>query len=167
LPKSLQGHHAKVSSLLADPVIAAELRAYLQSNKGAMNPEKLTQFLENKLIPEATDKYLHHIIKDEMPKGLKRYMEYEIFPRIQLKVSWGISLSTAHRWMQKEGFRYISHKKGLYFDGHDQPDVITYWQNEFLPSIKQHEPRLVHYTVGDVDREVDMSTVWPQNYVER
>jgi hypothetical protein len=29
LPKSLQGHHAKVSSLLADPVIAAELRAYL------------------------------------------------------------------------------------------------------------------------------------------
>jgi hypothetical protein len=80
LPKSLQGHHAKVSSLLADPVIAAELRAYLRSNKWAMNPEKLTQFSENKLIPEAADKYLCHIIKDEMPKELKRYMEYKIFP---------------------------------------------------------------------------------------
>jgi hypothetical protein len=102
-----------------------------------------------------------------MPKELKRYMEYKIFPWIQLKVGQGISLSTACCWRQKEGFSYISHKKGLYFDGHDWPDVIAYRQNEFLPSMKQHKPCLVHYTVGDVDREVDMSTVQPQNYVER
>jgi hypothetical protein len=69
-----------------------------------MNPEKLIQFLENKLIPEVADKYLHHIIKDKMPKGLKRYMEYELFPQIQFKVGQGISLSTAHHWMQKKGF---------------------------------------------------------------
>ena len=84
-----------------------------------MNPEKLTQFSQNKLIPSVADEYLHHIIRDEMPRGLKKYMEYELFPRIQLKVGRGISLSTARRWMHKEGFRYISHKKGFYYDGHD------------------------------------------------
>jgi hypothetical protein len=45
-----------------------------------MNPEKLTQFSENKLITKVADTYLHHIIKDKMPKGVKRYMEYELFP---------------------------------------------------------------------------------------
>src|SRR5882762_5006269 len=110
-----------------------------------MSPEKLLQFSENKLIPSATDEYLRHIIKEEMPRGLKQYMEYELFPRIQLKVSRGISLSTARRWMCQEGFRYISHKKGLYFDGHDRPDVV-------------------HYTVGDVDTEL---AIQPQNYMER
>jgi hypothetical protein len=60
-----------------------------------MNPEKLTQFSQNKLIPSVADEYLHHIIHDEMPHGLKKYMEYELFLRIQLKVGWGVSLSTA------------------------------------------------------------------------
>jgi hypothetical protein len=119
LPKFLRGTHAKVYSLLDDPTIAAELRAYLRSNKWTMNPEKLTQFSQNKLIPSVADEYLHHIICDEMPCGLKKYMKYELFPHIQLKVGRGISLSTARQWMHKEGFRYISHKKGLYYDGHD------------------------------------------------
>jgi hypothetical protein len=77
LPQSLQGSHVKVFSLLDDPAIAAELRAYLRSNKWAMNPEKLAQFSENKLIPSVADKYLRQITHDEMPHGLKKYMEYE------------------------------------------------------------------------------------------
>jgi len=147
-----------VYSLLDDPTIAAELRAYLRSNKWVMSPEKLAQFSENKLIPSAADEYLRHIIKEEMPRGLKQYMEYELFPRIQLKVSRGISLSTARRWMCQERFRYILHKKGLYFDGHDRPDVVAYHQDHFLPSMKMLEPRVVHYTVGDVDTELAIQT---------
>jgi len=143
LPKSLRGQHAKVYSLLSDPTVAAELRAYVRSNKWAMDPAKLAQFVGNKLIDTAADKYLRHIIDEEMPRGLKWYMEIELFPRIHLKVGRGISLSTAHCWLHGKGFRYISHKKGLYFDGHDWPDVLAYWQNEFLPTMKVLEPRLV------------------------
>jgi hypothetical protein len=101
LPQSTRGRHTKVKSLLDDPVVAAELRTYLRSNKWAMNPGKLAQ---NELIPSAADKYLRQIIRDEMPWGLKKYMEYELFPRIHLKVRRGISLSTARWWMHKEGF---------------------------------------------------------------
>ncbi|KAH7917225.1 hypothetical protein BV22DRAFT_1108607 [Leucogyrophana mollusca] len=85
LLKSRQGRHAKVYSLLSDPVIATELRDYVRSNKWAMNPEKLVQFTNNKLVASAADKYLHQIIHDEMPQGLKQYMEYKLFPRIHLK----------------------------------------------------------------------------------
>jgi hypothetical protein len=84
LPKSRVGHHAKVFSLLSDPMIAAELRAYVHSNKWAMDPEKLSKFSHDKLVPKAAETYLQHVVHDEMPCGLKTYMEYELFPRIHL-----------------------------------------------------------------------------------
>lgn len=164
LPQSEKGRHAKVQSLLDDPSVAAELKAYLRSNKWSMNPSKLAQFTKKELVPSAAEKYLRQIVRDEMPRGLKRYMEYELFPRIHLKVGKGISLSTARRWMHKAGFRYISYAKGLYYDGHDRPDVVEYRQKHFLPMLKKYEYRLVKYVVGDVDKEV---VVRAQNYVER
>ncbi|KAF8157614.1 hypothetical protein K438DRAFT_1620770 [Mycena galopus ATCC 62051] len=124
LPTSQKGRHAKVYSLLDDPTIRAELRAYVRSKKWSMDPGKLAAFTHGTLIPAAADKYLRQIVQDEMPRGLKKYMEVELLPRVQLKVgSRTISLSTARRWLHREGFKYIGHKKGLYFDGHDHPDV--------------------------------------------
>ena len=51
-----------------------------------MNPEKLTQFTKNQLLPAAADQYLKQIVHKEMPAGLKQYMELELFPRIHLRV---------------------------------------------------------------------------------
>ena len=153
----------KVFSLLSDPAIAAELQAYVHSNKWAMDPEKLSKFSQNKLIPNAANKYLQHITQNEMPHGLQRYMEYKLFPQIHLQVGHGISLATARRWLHKEGFKYIHHKKDLYFDGHDRPDVVEYRQEHFLPAMKAYEPCLVHYVVGDVDQELIIPC---ENYVE-
>jgi hypothetical protein len=163
LPTSMQGKHAKVYSLLSDPAIATEMRVYLRSNKWAMNPEKLSQFTKNELAPNAASDYLRHITEQEMPRGLKRFMEVELFPRIHLKVGRGVSLSTARRWLHREGFRYIGHKKGLYFDGHDRPDVVSYRQDEFLPKMKLYESRFVRYVVGDVSKELHSD---PPNFVE-
>ncbi|KIK43232.1 hypothetical protein CY34DRAFT_106542, partial [Suillus luteus UH-Slu-Lm8-n1] len=164
LPKSRCGCHTNVYSLLSDPDIAGECRTYLRSNKWAVNPEKLAQFTSGKLIHSAASKYLQHVVEEEMPKGLKKYLELELFPHIHMKVARGVSLSTARRWMRSEGFRYISHKKGLYFDGHNRPDVVEYRQNIFLPFMKACEPRLVQYVVGDVEKELETQ---PLNYVER
>ena len=162
-PTSRIGHHAKVFSLLSDPTIAAELRVYVHLNKWAMDPEKLSQFLQDKLVPKVANEYLQHITQNEMPHGLKKYMEYELFPQIHLRVGCGISLETARQWLHKEGFKYIHHKKGLYFDGHDRPDVVEYHQEHFLPAMKSFESRLVCYVVGDVDREL---IIPHENYVE-
>ena len=153
----------KVFTLLSDPEVCAELRAYVRSNKWSMNPQKLAAFMKNEMIPAEAEKYAHHIVDKEMPEGLKKYLELELFPQVHLKVSKGISISTARRWLHREGFRYMEHKKGLYYDGHDRPDVLDYHQNEFLPLMEKYCERLVEYMVGDVDTEVYK----PRNCVER
>ena len=45
-----------------------------------MNPAKLAEFSQKQIVGTAADKYLRHIIHDEMPRGLKKYMEVELFP---------------------------------------------------------------------------------------
>ncbi|KAJ7604875.1 hypothetical protein DFH06DRAFT_1020554 [Mycena polygramma] len=96
LPTSQKGRHAKAYSLLDDPAIKAELRTFVRSKKWSMDPVKLAQFTQGTLLPAAADKYLRQITTDEMPHGLKKYMELELFPRLQLKVgSKSIFLSTA------------------------------------------------------------------------
>ena len=84
-------------------------------------------------------KYLQHLVSMEMPAGLKKYIELKLFPCIQMKVTRGISLQTAHRWLHKEGFWYTVHKKALYFDGHEHEDVTEYCQKVFLPTMKKYE----------------------------
>ena len=94
-PQSLIGQHAKIYLLLSNPEIAAELRAYICSNKWVMDLEKLSKFLKDQLVPKAAEEYLHLITKEEMPQGLKKYMELELFPHIHLRVGCGISLAAA------------------------------------------------------------------------
>ena len=139
LPVSLTGCHAKAYSLLDDPGIAAELHAYIRSNKWAVDAQKLADFSKEKLILAEAEKYLRETVQDEMPQGLRHYMNLELFPRIHLKVGKGISLATARRWLHREGFWYTSYKKGLYFDGHDRLDVVQYRQDVFLPKMKEYE----------------------------
>ncbi|KAJ7865737.1 hypothetical protein B0H14DRAFT_3442767 [Mycena olivaceomarginata] len=145
IPESQRGKHGKSYSLYDDPVIRAELRS--------------------RWSPAAADKYLRKITEEEMPIGLKKYMEVELFPRISFKVGRGVSLRTARRLLQREGFIYTEHKKSLYYDGHERPDVVDDRQNRFLPAMAQHRHRLVEYKVGDVDVELDK--VYDGKYVLR
>jgi hypothetical protein len=163
LPSSSRGCHVKVYSLLEDPEICTKLRSYLRSNKWSMNPQKLAEFSKNQLILGEAEKYLRRIVEKEMPRGLKQYMEVELFPRIHLKVGKGISISTARRWLHREGFQYMEHKKALYFDGHDRPDVVSYRQKEFLPAMEKYRERLLGYKVGEVETKIG----GPPNFVER
>ena len=135
---SKRGSHAKTFSLLSDPAIRAEVRSYVRSNKWAMDPAKFAQFSQEKMVPAAAKKYLEHIVKTEMPAGLKKYLDVELFPRIHMKVGRGISMSTARRMLMREGFKYTEHKKSLYYDGHERPDVVNYRQEQFLPAMEDH-----------------------------
>ena len=95
LPTLDRGQHVKVKSLLKDPSICTEMQTYLRSHKWATNQKKFADFTQQKLFPAEAEKYAKHIIDKEMPCGLKKYLEVELFPRIQMKVRKGISISTA------------------------------------------------------------------------
>lgn len=164
LPVSSRGAHGKVYSLLDDPAVRAELRSYLRSNKWSIDPAKLAEFVKAKSIPTAAEKYIRQVVDEEMPRGLKKYMEMELFPRVQYrKVGKGITLETARQFLHKEGFRFTEHKKALYYDGHERPDVVEYRQDVFLPAMEEYRRRLVEYTVGNVGKELEKK---PANYVE-
>ena len=105
--------------LLEDPEISAELRSYVHSNKWAIDPAKLIDFTTQKMVPTVAKEYGTDLMKNDIPKGLKQYLELKLFPRIHMKVVRGISLRTAWRWLHREGFRFTEHRKALYFDGHE------------------------------------------------
>ncbi|KAF8968296.1 hypothetical protein BDZ97DRAFT_1755345 [Flammula alnicola] len=72
-------YHIKSLSLLEDPAIRAELHSFVHSNTWAINPAKLAEFSQKTMIPAAAEKYLRHIVVDEeMPRGLKKYLELEL-----------------------------------------------------------------------------------------
>ena len=50
---------------------------------------------------------------------------------VQAEHATCISEATARRWLSKLGFSHVHHKKGVYFDGHEQNDVVDY-RNEFF-----------------------------------
>ncbi|KAF8159193.1 hypothetical protein B0H34DRAFT_655343 [Crassisporium funariophilum] len=91
LPESNRGKHVKVFTLLEDPAIRAELRSYLRTNKWSMDPTKLAEFTKKNSIPAAAKDYIRGVINEEMPQGLKKYMEIELFPRIKYKVGKGMT----------------------------------------------------------------------------
>ena len=47
-----------------------------------------------------------------------------------------ISLYTAVHWLHQLGFKPVSHKKGVYIDGHKREDVVKH-RKEFLTNVKQ------------------------------
>lgn len=154
LPESITGNNVKSYTLLDDPEICAELRTYVRSNKWSMDPVKLAQYSKETVVTAEAAKYIQHAVHHEMPRGLRKYLEVDLFPRIQLKAGKGISIRTARRWLHREGFKYTEHKKSLYYDGHDRPDVVAYRQKEFIPRMDELRPRLVEYTVGNTDQEI-------------
>jgi hypothetical protein len=104
-----------------------------------MDPAKLLEYVKTTSIPAAAKKYVRNLVDEEMPWGLKKYLELELFPRIQYRaVGKGVTLETARQFLHKEGFRFTEHKKSLYYDGHERPDVVEYRQNVFLPAMEKH-----------------------------
>ncbi|KAJ4492735.1 hypothetical protein C8J55DRAFT_418198 [Lentinula edodes] len=117
LPTSSRGSHAKVFSLLSDPTLHAEIQSYLRSNKWAMNPGKFQAFVNKTMLPDAAKAYAKQITATEMPEGLKKYFELELFPRIGLKVKTGICKTTARAIIREEGFANDGLKWSWVFKG--------------------------------------------------
>jgi hypothetical protein len=54
-----------------------------------------------------------------------------------------IRARTARRWLERLGFKYGQVRKGVYIDGHEREDVVSYRNDIFIPKWKEIERRLV------------------------
>ena len=48
----------------------------------------------------------------------------------------------------------MKYRKGLYYDGHDRPNVLDYHQKHFLPAMWQYQLRMVKYRIREVETEL-------------
>ena len=126
-----------------------------------MDPAKLAEFTQNKLILDVAERFVCQVVNVEMPGSLKRYLELELFPQVALKVGKGISLRTARPWLHREGFKYTAHKKALYYDGHKRADVIKFRQEYFYLSWQSivHDTKLEMLTQKCPKRPQIMSSI--------
>jgi len=136
LPESHRGHHRKIISLLSDPTFCEAVRAYLRSNKWSQSPRKLQKLLNRELSADEAQGYIKQLTLDEMPRGLKQYVEDVLLPRYHLKPGHkGLSLSTMWNLMLAEGFAWTQYGKAVYFDGHERPDVVRDRNECFIPEM--------------------------------
>ena len=163
LPVSRRGQHSKISSILTDPTARAAIRDYLRSKKWTVrNPAKLQQLFKNELSPNDAAMYTHELVNHNIPLGLKHYIETTLLPSMHVKPSHlGLSLSSMHRLMLREGFKYSEHKKAVYYDGHERPDVVADRNNRFLPLMNTIHPYLTQYKVGEVSTELSRDPTIP------
>ena len=76
------------------------------------------------MFPEPLYPYhlTYHIIIQMRPCKLCRYVNKSLIPKLQIEDT--ISETTAVCWLKKLGFKLSRVQKGVYVDGHEQPDVV-------------------------------------------
>ncbi|KAJ3812871.1 hypothetical protein F5876DRAFT_36415 [Lentinula aff. lateritia] len=119
LPQSSRGRHTKVYSLLSEPAARDAIRGYLRTNKWSVNPPRLKKLFANELALDEAREYAKQIISQEMPRGLKGFVEEHLLPRMQCRPGcFGLSLSSMRRLMLREA--HDGQKKGWVLEG-EQP----------------------------------------------
>lgn len=66
------------------------------------------------------------------PDKLRCYVNEHLFPELEIDDTIGVTTATA--WLKKLGYRLRRYQKGVYYDGHERPDVVQK-RNEFIKDI--------------------------------
>lgn len=116
-----QGKHTKLESLLNDEDFKEDCQAWLRQQK-----------------PESRS-----------PGNLKRYIEETLFPKLMGHIKKDtISEKTCRNYMHLWGYKYDEKKKGVYYDGHERPDVIKY-RKEWLKRMFEYQKYMKDFN-GDM-----------------
>ncbi|KAJ7264692.1 hypothetical protein C8J57DRAFT_1230464 [Mycena rebaudengoi] len=108
LPENNQGKGAKHKTHFDDPDVKPRLEAFARG-----------------LVPQDKGGFKGRIAPDK----LRRYVNEYLLP--ELEIDDTISVVTAMAWLKKLGYRLRRYQKGIYYDGHERPDVVQK-RNEFI-----------------------------------
>jgi hypothetical protein len=110
LPKSLQGCHQKIKSIIDDEDVIERSLLFIREKGGKVTPKQYQTFVKQELFSQL---------------GIEESKK-------------SISIKTSCVWLRKLGLVPQSKKKGIYFDGHEREDVIEY-RKEFLDKMLIYE----------------------------
>ena len=86
------------------------------------------------------------------PLAFRKAINSEVLPSLRIILAKPLCERMARRWLIRLGYRLTRIKKGVYMDGHERADVVTYRDGEFLPKMKEWERRMVHFEGPDLVR---------------
>ncbi|KAI0357255.1 hypothetical protein OH77DRAFT_1422815 [Trametes cingulata] len=102
--------------------------------------------LSDERVQAASRHYLCSLKTGEVtPKLLRRALNEQILPSLNITLKKPLSERTARRWLVRLGWRRTRLKKGVYMDGHERPDVQQYRSEVFLPRMAQYERCMVQW----------------------
>jgi len=81
------------------------------------------------------------------PKQFSHALNEHILPSLGYNLQGVLSERTARQWLVKLGWRHTRLKKGVYMDGHEQPDVQKYRTEVFLPLMMSYKRRMSHWVL--------------------
>lgn len=123
LPDHSQGKHIKTKSLIFDEDVASKCREFLKTQMNdSITGQSFAHWIHNNLHLEA-----------DLPRPVQ------------------ISSKTAVRWLHSLGMNYVKYTKGLYIDGHERADVVSY-RDDFLDRMSNHEKFFYKYESDDMAR---------------
>ena len=115
-----------------------KLRKQFYENKGVLAERKQGKYERVTLYSdeELNEKAAKWVRENAFAKGKPnmtaqsfcQLVNEELLPSAQLPqhFPWRISLRTAVRWLHYLGFKPVSHRKGVYIDGHERDDVVKH-----------------------------------------
>ena len=86
------------------------------------------------------------------PCKLTHALNETLFLELNITPKTPISEWTAHWWLIKLGWRCTVVHKGVYIDGHERDDVVDYWNNIFLPALKDFEKQMSKFEGPEMKR---------------
>ncbi|EFP74316.1 uncharacterized protein PGTG_00272 [Puccinia graminis f. sp. tritici CRL 75-36-700-3] len=110
----------------------------IPTNKGG-NRKNHRSMLNNPQLKEALFKWAASQLPGVVtPLTFRSHVVNELLPNFGLDAT--LSRNAATRWMYKLGYRPQEHKKALYFDGHERPDVVQA-RSEYIKNYTMYRKR--------------------------
>lgn len=122
IPEGKQGCNSNVTSLLNDEGLLVFVRGWINSHKNSISTRDLAV-----AVSEYTESNkAGRVIEDVMG-------EAENEPAPDNGKPFAIRIRTARNWLRRLGLEFQQIQKGVYRDGHERPDVVSYRQEIFVP----------------------------------
>ena len=136
-----QGRFPSIKSMLEDESTLVAIREYLAGAGESLS----TQNLANAITSYWRSGKLDFGDDDRWEAPEREDFDLPLLTLSTSTLEKMISQRTASTWQRSLGYKYREVRKGVYRDGHERPDVISYCQDIFLPKLKELEPRMVNW----------------------
>ena len=114
------------------------LHSYGYTRQTALEDEEIVQEIQAELSERAKSGFIKAQDVCEIVASMKTQT---LFARLGIDKP-GISLSTAQRWLAKMKWRYTKMKNGMYIDGHERDNIVTY-RDMFVHRWAEYEMRFL------------------------